>query len=108
MDHPGPIARCVRDLAILLQAIAGPDPYDPTCCTVPVPNLLAPLEQELPPPRLGRLRGLFDELAEPVMRKQVETSLQAFRQAGGQIIEVALPAGFAEVLSRHRTVMAVE
>ena len=26
MDHPGPMARCVRDLAILLQAIAGSDP----------------------------------------------------------------------------------
>src|SRR6202008_71199 len=29
MDHPGPMARCVRDLALLLQAIAGPDPLDP-------------------------------------------------------------------------------
>ena len=31
-----------------------------------------------------------------------------YGQAGGQVVEVALPAGFAEVLSRHRTVMAVE
>src|SRR6266540_2840587 len=31
MDHPGPLATCVRDLAILLQVIAGPDPLDPAC-----------------------------------------------------------------------------
>src|SRR5262249_57963738 len=31
MDHPGPIARCVRDLALLLQVIAGPDLADPWC-----------------------------------------------------------------------------
>src|SRR6185369_585994 len=30
IDHPGPVASCVRDIAILLQAIAGPDPLDPT------------------------------------------------------------------------------
>src|SRR6266478_5368146 len=33
MDHPGPIARSVRDLAILLQAIAGSDPLDPDCAS---------------------------------------------------------------------------
>src|SRR5262249_56580194 len=31
MDHPGPLARCVQDLAILLPAIARPDPRPPLC-----------------------------------------------------------------------------
>jgi aspartyl-tRNA(Asn)/glutamyl-tRNA(Gln) amidotransferase subunit A len=30
IDHPGTIAACVRDLAILLQAIAGRDPEGPS------------------------------------------------------------------------------
>ena len=38
MDHPGPMARCVRDLAILLQVIAGPDPLDPSAADAPVPD----------------------------------------------------------------------
>src|SRR5436853_3402851 len=31
LDHVGPLARCVPDLAVLLQAIAGPDGRDPGC-----------------------------------------------------------------------------
>src|SRR6516165_8801183 len=43
MDHVGPIARCVRDLAIVLGTIAGPDPNDPTCSVRSVPDYAAGL-----------------------------------------------------------------
>jgi aspartyl-tRNA(Asn)/glutamyl-tRNA(Gln) amidotransferase subunit A len=108
MDHPGVMARSVRDLAILLQAIAGPDPCDPTCGTRPVPNLLAGLGGPLPGPRLGRVRGLFAELANVEMRGLMDRVTEQFRARGAHVIEVALPAGFGDVLARHRVVMAVE
>ena len=38
MDHVGPMARCVRDAAILLEVIAGPDPLDPSCSPRPAPK----------------------------------------------------------------------
>ncbi|HXG11560.1 MAG TPA: amidase [Gemmataceae bacterium] len=108
MDHVGPIARCVRDLAILLQAIAGPDPRDPLCADRAVPDLVAALDRPLPPPRLGRLRGLFDERAEPPVREMMEQVIASYRGRGAAVVDVALPASFAEVIPRHRTVMAVE
>jgi aspartyl-tRNA(Asn)/glutamyl-tRNA(Gln) amidotransferase subunit A len=108
MDHPGPIARDVRDLAILLQAIAGPDPLDPGCSSRPVPDYLAALSGPLPKPRLGRLRGLFENMAEPVVQALTDRVGDALRAKGASIQDVALPAGFAELLARHRTVMAVE
>jgi Asp-tRNA(Asn)/Glu-tRNA(Gln) amidotransferase A subunit family amidase len=40
----GPITRDVRDSAVLLQAIAGPDPADPTCFPEPPPDFLAGLD----------------------------------------------------------------
>src|SRR5690606_35076584 len=41
-DHPGPLARDARDAAIMLQAMAGPDPADPrTQGLPPVPDLVA-------------------------------------------------------------------
>jgi Asp-tRNA(Asn)/Glu-tRNA(Gln) amidotransferase A subunit family amidase len=106
MDHPGSIALCVKDLAILLQTVAGPDPRDATCADRPVPDYLVRLNG--PPPRLAWLRGLFEERAEPSVKAlmdQVSKTLQA-RQASVQ--HRALPAGFASVLQCHRTVMAVE
>jgi aspartyl-tRNA(Asn)/glutamyl-tRNA(Gln) amidotransferase subunit A len=108
MDHPGPITGCVRDLALVLQTIAGSDLRDPVCSGRAVPDWVAPLEQELPVPRLGRLRGLFEQLAEPVVLDMLETVLQKLRDGGATITEVALPATFAEVIPRHRLVMAVE
>jgi aspartyl-tRNA(Asn)/glutamyl-tRNA(Gln) amidotransferase subunit A len=107
MDHPGPMARCVRDLAILLQVLAGPDPQDPSCASQPVPDYLAGLRQPAAP-RLGRASGLFEDLAEPAMRDLMDRVAAALRKCGAAVHEVALPAAFAEVLPRHRTVMAVE
>src|SRR6516165_1522045 len=50
MDHVGPMANSVRDLAILLQTIAGPDPLDPGCADRPVPDYVARLEEKGAPP----------------------------------------------------------
>jgi aspartyl-tRNA(Asn)/glutamyl-tRNA(Gln) amidotransferase subunit A len=108
MDHPGPMANCVRDLAILLQSIAGYDPQDRSCLPWEVPDLAADLAGELPAPTLGRPRGLFDELAEPPVRRMMAEVVDALRGRGAKVIDVALPAGFSEVLTRHRLVMAVE
>jgi Asp-tRNA(Asn)/Glu-tRNA(Gln) amidotransferase A subunit family amidase len=108
MDHPGPMARSVRDLALLLETIAGPDVRDLACSDRPVPLLRPAAAETLPAPRLGRLGGLFDYLAEPATKALVDRVCQKFRDAGGTVTDLTLPAGFAEVLARHRTIMAVE
>jgi aspartyl-tRNA(Asn)/glutamyl-tRNA(Gln) amidotransferase subunit A len=95
MDHVGAMARCVRDLGILYQAIADP----PNSKEAPALTL---------PPRLGRLRGLFESGADDAVLHAMDEACDRFRARGAAIVEVALPAGFAEVTARHRTVMAVE
>ncbi|HZW05043.1 MAG TPA: amidase family protein [Anaerolineaceae bacterium] len=50
LDCPGPVARNVTDAAMLLGAIAGPDPRDATAAARPVPDYVAALE--------GGVRGL--------------------------------------------------
>ncbi len=108
MDHPGPMARCVRDLAILLQVIAGPDPLDPSAADVPVPDYTESIKQGCKRPRLGRLRGLFESRAEAVAQEAMDRACDQLRAAGAVVSDVALPAAFTEVLARHRIVMAVE
>jgi aspartyl-tRNA(Asn)/glutamyl-tRNA(Gln) amidotransferase subunit A len=105
LDHIGAMARCVRDLALLLQVLAGPDPQDPLCAARPVPDYLAALSRPPAAPRLGRVGGLFEERAEPEVRSLMDDVSAAL---GGHVREVALPAAFADVVPRHRTVMAVE
>ena len=110
MDHPGPMALCVHDLAILLQAIAGPDPRDASCVNRPVPDYTAISQCPGPPTRRAwaMLRGLFEERAELPLRALMEETTERFRQRGAEVARVALPAAFAEVVPRHRIVMAVE
>ena len=44
LDHAGPLARTVRDAALLLQGMAGYVPADPTSRPVPVPDFCAEIE----------------------------------------------------------------
>lgn len=98
MDHPGPMALCVEDVALVLQTIADPAPRD----------WLTPLRTTLRPPVLGRLRGLFDRQADATVRVCTDATCQLLSEQGATIRDVALPASFEEVISRHRVVMAVE
>ena len=43
LDHVGPMTRTVEDAAIVLEAIAGFDPNDPTSLRAPVPDIRAAL-----------------------------------------------------------------
>jgi aspartyl-tRNA(Asn)/glutamyl-tRNA(Gln) amidotransferase subunit A len=103
MDHVGPMAGCVRDLALLLETISRPG-----LSTQPAEDLGARVANSCPPPRLGRLRGLFDRLAEPCVQAMMERVEGEWRAKGATVQEVTLPSAFAEMLERHRTVMAVE
>jgi Asp-tRNA(Asn)/Glu-tRNA(Gln) amidotransferase A subunit family amidase len=110
MDHPGPLAHCVRDLALLLRVIADPGvPADARefshdwVAALDDPRFARPWT-----PRLGRLRGLFESRAEPAVAEMMRQVGDRLEKAGARIVETAAPAAFAEVLPRHRTVMAVE
>jgi len=108
MDHIGPMARCAYDLAAILQTIAGPDPADPATLGHCVPDYLAALAQPSNPPRIGVLGGMFREAADDSVRVVVEDAVRTFRNAGASVGEVALPAGFNDIPTRHHFLMAVE
>jgi len=108
MDHVGPIAVCVKDLAILLQTIAGKDCRDWRSSAQPVPNLCARLTTRLSPSRIGRLHGFFDTMADANLQGLMEEVTHRLRSRGAQVSDVPWPPGFNNVLARHRTVMAYE
>jgi aspartyl-tRNA(Asn)/glutamyl-tRNA(Gln) amidotransferase subunit A len=98
MDHVGVLARTVTDTAIVLQAISDP----------PVDNWLAAMSGEIEAPVLGRPRGYFEQHASRPVLEMMDRACQRLAEAGARIEEVALPASFANVVSLHRRVMAVE
>jgi aspartyl-tRNA(Asn)/glutamyl-tRNA(Gln) amidotransferase subunit A len=106
LDHPGPLARCVRDLGLLLEVIA-----DPAAGSSEAPHefpLRNAFVRPLSAPRLGRLGGLFDERVSPSGGIALQAALQELAAAGARIAEARLPASFGSVLQEHRTVMTYE
>src|SRR6058998_1004617 len=73
LDQVGPFANTVRDAALIMNAIAGPDPYDTTCLNEPVPDYTAALGRELRGLRLGLPKEYMIEGID----SQVKTSIDA-------------------------------
>ena len=91
LDQAGPIARTVRDCAIMLRSMAGPDAKDSTCIDAPVPDYEAAIGRSVKGltigiPREYRLDGLSAEIDALWTR-----GADWLRDAGARVVEVSLP-----------------
>jgi len=96
LDHAGPMARCVRDVAILLQFIAGYDPVDPVSVNTAVDDYLENLESGV----LGwKIALVDDEYVEantaPEVLGAVRQAARVFEDQGARASGISLP-GFLE------------
>lgn len=92
LDHIGPMARSALDAALVLAAIAGADPDDPTAAPQPVPDYAAAISSGVKGRRIGlpnNCRGLDSD-----SERALAGAVDAFRKAGADIVDVALPASF--------------
>lgn len=91
LDTVGPLARTVEDCALILQAIAGPDPRDPTADARPVPDYVALLAKDIKGLRIGKPRQYFYDDCDAEIRAAMEASLEVFRQLGATVLDIDLP-----------------
>jgi len=91
LDQAGPLARTVRDAAIMLRSMAGPDAKDSTCSPAPVPDYEAAVGRSVKGMKIGvpkeyRLEGMNSEI-EALWTRGAEW----LRAAGASVVEVSLP-----------------
>jgi len=91
LDQAGPLARDVRDAAIMLTSMAGHDPKDSTCYDAPVPDYEAAVGRSVKGmtigiPREYRLDGMPAEI-EALWREGAEW----LKAAGAKVVDVSLP-----------------
>jgi aspartyl-tRNA(Asn)/glutamyl-tRNA(Gln) amidotransferase subunit A len=103
MDHPGPMARSVMDLALMLSAMTEGTPSMELSTNYAEKAAVATSR-----PRFGLVRQLFEEQADQTIRDMMDEIAHRFTEDGADVEEIALPAGFSDVIQRHRIVMAVE
>ena len=109
LDHPGPIARCISDLSILYDVLAGFDPSDVNSVDRSVESAAAAIAaQTVTAPRIARVRGFFDDLAEPDMRAAIDSVVDQFAQSGANVTDAPLSECFNGVLEHHICLMRAE
>jgi aspartyl-tRNA(Asn)/glutamyl-tRNA(Gln) amidotransferase subunit A len=91
LDQAGPFARTVRDCAILLGSMAGPDPKDTTCADLPVPDYEKSVGASVKGTRIGipkeyRMEGMSAEIEMLWQR-----GAQWLKDAGAETVDISLP-----------------
>ena len=91
LDQAGPIARDVRDAAVMLKSMAGHDPKDSTSVNRPVPDYEAALGGSIK----GLKIGVPKEYRIDGMPAEIETLWQSgidwMKDAGAEIVDISLP-----------------
>ncbi|HML92119.1 Asp-tRNA(Asn)/Glu-tRNA(Gln) amidotransferase subunit GatA [Methyloceanibacter sp.] len=91
LDQAGPIARTVRDAAIMLGAMAGHDPKDTTCADLPVPDFEAVLGQGVKGLTIGIPKEYRVEGMAPEIEALWQQGIAWLTEAGATVKDVSLP-----------------
>ena len=95
LDQIGPFGRSVKDLAALLEAIAGYDSLDSTSMNVAVPKYLNEVTTQplssLAGVRVGIPKEYFIEGIEPDVEREVRDGIALLEKLGAAIVEISLP-----------------
>jgi aspartyl-tRNA(Asn)/glutamyl-tRNA(Gln) amidotransferase subunit A len=103
LDHIGPMARTARDCALLLQAIAGFDPLDPTTVRHDIPNYQGALTGSVAGLRIGVPREYFFDSPElgAETRDAVLKAIDQLAEAGAHVHDIALPHAAAARIAQR-------
>jgi aspartyl-tRNA(Asn)/glutamyl-tRNA(Gln) amidotransferase subunit A len=91
LDQAGPIARTVRDAAIMLRHMASVDPKDSTSVDVPVPDYEATLEAGVKGMRIGIPKEYRIDGAPPEIDALWQKGAEWLKAAGATLVDISLP-----------------
>ena len=91
LDHIGPLANTVKDVALVLRTIAGRDAMDSTSAEVLVPDYVAELEKPIAGLKVGVAKEYFGAGLDSEVRAAVEAAIQKLAELGCEVVPVNLP-----------------
>lgn len=97
MDHPGPMALTTYDVQLMMSVLRS----HPSNYSIGIsPSIMRP--------RIGRLRGFFEDLVDPRYQALLDETAKQLQAAGATVVDVPAPVDFVDVVRRHRIIMAAE
>jgi aspartyl-tRNA(Asn)/glutamyl-tRNA(Gln) amidotransferase subunit A len=92
LDHAGPMAQTVEDVALLLGVIAGYDRQDPRSRRSNLRNCARALTGKIKRIRVGVPRSYFFDRVAPEVESAVRSGLKILEKLGARLVEVDLPS----------------
>ncbi len=91
LDQVGPMGKTVRDVAWMLQAIAGHDPHDATSSSRDVPDFTQLLERGVQGLKIGVPKEYFVDGIDPEIQAAIKVALALLEKNGATVREISLP-----------------
>ena len=98
-DVPGPMARRMLDVSLLLRLLAGHDPLDPVSLDEPVPAYPQDVREDLVGVRIGVPNRFFWEALDGQVERACRGALDRMADAGAEVLEVDPPTSTEEVMA---------
>lgn len=90
MDHVGPMARSVSDLALMLNHMVGYDENDPASIKANIPDYFKNLNKGIQDLRIG-IPGYFLQGLDPEVEQDFKKAILQLEELGANVIEVDIP-----------------
>ena len=103
LDHVGAFTRNVRDMAIVIEALAG---RDVTSSTRPVPHYLQELNSDIKGMKIAVLKTVSNEIRNTEIKNNFNHVVETFKQLGAIVEEVEIPAYLAKAILPTYTIIA--
>ncbi|HIF72756.1 MAG TPA: amidase [Dehalococcoidia bacterium] len=108
LDHVGPLTRSAADAGIMLQAISGIDPNDPTTLPQNVPDMLYEIGKGVSGLKIGWDHEYATSGLEPSFASAVEQGVKVMEGLGAEIVEVKFPEIMREAMEAWPVICSTE
>ncbi|OMP68740.1 Asp-tRNA(Asn)/Glu-tRNA(Gln) amidotransferase GatCAB subunit A [Domibacillus epiphyticus] len=105
LDHVGPMTKTVTDAAIMLEAIAGYDPNDPTTINVPVQKYTQFLKEDIKGLVIGVEENYYFQDIDEEVSARVREGIETLRALGAEIKPVSVPALKHTLFAEYVTIL---
>jgi aspartyl-tRNA(Asn)/glutamyl-tRNA(Gln) amidotransferase subunit A len=91
LDHVGPIAATVADVAAIFSAVAGYDAADRASVNAPIEDYVSSLQKEMKPLRVGVPRKFFFDDLDPEVASATQRALSGLTAMGAEVRDIEMP-----------------